>query len=540
MWWPLNFNSPGAFWLKISTKISRDTKERNFFILSGVKVLPSNEIILWWAVTVKLINIQLWLHVFPMFSFWIHWISTLAHHLAVTHFSWKKVNTWCHDKITHEIFIQMAIGEFTWFLNRSQPRWMVRWWNEVYGQRSQKGTNGNHIYENLFLFNNQIFGLIYCPTFLCINAESSNWSQDLKSRFIQSLSSDWQRPISLLSDDNFRTKIQHFNRERTPGRRSFGTGNGAFGYFETTNKWISSISKAKIFEKIGKRCRVAVRFSSGPARVDIPQIVSNDAAGFSVRFYTEDGNWDLLTINTPVSSFRNPSRTFEGIHALEERAVGNRMYLDQKKDFDTLSPEGLHSVMWQYSDTGSHRNWRVISGFSVCGFRLVNSKGEYVNARFSIKSKKKFDYLSPQEADWFRGYIPDYYARDLYTAIERGNYPEYSLRVQIAEPKDEDDFDFFLFDPTKVSYLLFHGEIFISIWHSFRRGMRRSFLGLPLEESNLMEIRRIGSQISNHLLLIRWTWYLVLRHLPIEWHSHDCLSILILIDTGRRGPKSWI
>ncbi|XP_074595489.1 vegetative catalase-like [Brevipalpus obovatus] len=296
----------------------------------------------------------------------------------------------------------------------------------------------------------RIFAVIYSLSIFPSDAESLASSQNLKSGFSQSHNLNQQTRISLLSDDNFRTKIQSFNRERIPGRRSFGTGNGAFGFFETTSEQIGSLSKAKIFEKIGKRCKIVTRLSSGPARVDKPQVVGNDAAGFSIRFFTTEGNWDLLTMTTPVSSFRDPSRTFEGIHALEERPLNNQAYPDQIKDMNTILPEGFHSLMWQYSDVGLHKNWRVLTGFSICAFKLVNSEGEYVNVRFSIKAKKKYDYLTLDEANWFRGYVPDYYARDLYAAIDRGDFPEFSLRIQIVEPKDEDNFDFFLFDPTKM------------------------------------------------------------------------------------------
>lgn len=241
-------------------------------------------------------------------------------------------------------------------------------------------------------------------------------------------------------------------REKVIDRKPFSTGTGAFGYFECTLSDAHIYSKAKLFSKVGKRTPVVARLSAGPDRNGVAQTVQDDIYGFAVKFFTEEGNWDLLTMSLPVSTFRSPQRSPEATHTFDENPENNLRDPNAHLDFTTANKgEGLHSSTWLYSDIGLPYHWRMMSAYSVCSLSLVNEDGKIYHVRFILRAKKKYRYMEFETARILRSYIPDYYARDLYVAIERGEFPEWTLVAQILTPEMSKKIDFDPFDPTKVN-----------------------------------------------------------------------------------------
>lgn len=254
----------------------------------------------------------------------------------------------------------------------------------------------------------------------------------------------------LLQDVNLIEKLSHFVQERTLNRRSFSLGTGAFGYFECTLPNAQRYSRAKLFDKVGKRTPIVVRIAPGSARYGAPQPPHNDAYGFCVRFFTEEGNWDLLTMNFPLSPLRDPMRSPESAHANQEDPASNLNDPNRSLDFLTSNLQGLHSFTWQYSDIGLPLNWRLMSGHSLSSLSFMNEKGKIFHVRFTLKAKRKYKYMDAEMAHYMRSHIPDYYMRDLYVSIKNGDFPEWFLIAQILTPEAMEKIDFDPFDPTKV------------------------------------------------------------------------------------------
>ncbi|XP_074605736.1 catalase-2-like [Brevipalpus obovatus] len=256
--------------------------------------------------------------------------------------------------------------------------------------------------------------------------------------------------IYVLSDTNLMKKLSHFVREKVIDRKPFSTGSGAFGFFECTLPDAHVYSKAKLFSKVGKRTPIVARLSTGPDRNGVAQTVQDDIYGFAIRFYTEDGNWDLLTMSLPVSTFRSPQRSPEATHTFDENPENNLRDSNAHVDFLTSNAEGLHSMTLLYSDIGLPQDWRMMTTYSVCGLSLVNKDGKIYHVRFTVKAKQKYKFMEFETARILRSYIPDYYSRDLYVAIERGKFPEWTLIAQILTPEISKKLDFDPFDPTKI------------------------------------------------------------------------------------------
>ncbi|MEO7247038.1 MAG: catalase [Novosphingobium sp.] len=243
------------------------------------------------------------------------------------------------------------------------------------------------------------------------------------------------RGPSLLEDFVLREKIFHFDHERIPERIVHARGSGAHGFFECTRA-IPELTKADLFQKKGARVPVFVRFSTvagGAGSVDTPR----DVRGFAVKFYTQAGNWDLVGNNIPVFFIQDAIKFPDLIHSVKMEA--DRGYPqaasahDTFWDFISLMPEATHMLMWAMSDRALPRSLRMIEGFGVHTFRLVNADGEARFVKFHWRPKLGLQSTCWDEAVKIAGADPDYHRRDLYEAIESGNFPEWELGLQVFD-----------------------------------------------------------------------------------------------------------
>lgn len=252
----------------------------------------------------------------------------------------------------------------------------------------------------------------------------------------------------LLQDFNYLDEISHFDRERIPERVVHAKGAGAFGYFEVTHD-ITQYSKASVFSKIGKRTPIAVRFStvggeSGSADT------ARDPRGFAVKFYTEEGNWDLVGNNTPVFFIRDPMLFPVFIHTQKRNPVTHLRDWDMFWDFISLRPESTHQVMILFSDRGIPDGYRHMNGYGSHTFKLVNEEGVPVYCKFHYKTNQKIRNLPAKKAEDLAGSDPDYSIRDLYNSIAAGKYPSYTFYIQVMTYQQAETLAFDPFDLTKV------------------------------------------------------------------------------------------
>ncbi len=243
------------------------------------------------------------------------------------------------------------------------------------------------------------------------------------------------RGPSLLEDFVLREKIFHFDHERIPERIVHARGSGAHGYFECTQA-IPELTKADLFQKKGARVPVFTRFSTvagGAGSVDTPR----DVRGFAVKFYTQAGNWDLVGNNIPVFFIQDAIKFPDLVHAVKMEA--DRGYPqaasahDTFWDFISLMPEATHMIMWAMSDRAIPRSLRMIEGFGVHTFRLINADGEARFVKFHWRPKLGLQSLCWDEAVKIAGADQDYHRRDLFEAIDTGDFPEWELGLQVFD-----------------------------------------------------------------------------------------------------------
>jgi len=239
-----------------------------------------------------------------------------------------------------------------------------------------------------------------------------------------------------------------FNRERIPERVVHAKGAGAGGYFEVTHD-ISKYTKAKVFSAIGKRTPVFFRGStvggeSGSADT------ARDPRGFALKFYTEDGNWDLVGNNTPIFFIRDPIFFPSFIHTQKRNPQTHLKDPNMFWDFITLRPETTHQVSFLFSDRGTPDGYRHMNGYGSHTFKLVNSKGEAFYCKFHFKTDQGIKNLSAQKAVELSGTDPDYAIRDLYNSIARGDYPSWTLYIQVMNFAQAEKVTFNPFDLTKI------------------------------------------------------------------------------------------
>lgn len=259
------------------------------------------------------------------------------------------------------------------------------------------------------------------------------------------------RGPTLLEDFILREKIFHFDHERIPERIVHARGSGAHGYFECTNP-IPELTKAGVLAKAGK-VPVFCRFSTvagGAGSVDTPR----DVRGFAVKFYTEQGNWDLVGNNIPVFFIQDAIKFPDLVHSVKMEA--DRGYPqaasahDTFWDFISLMPESLHMIMWAMSDRTIPRSLRMMEGFGVHTFRLVNDEGKSTFVKFHWKPKLGAQSQLWNEAVKTAGADPDFHRRDLYEAIDAGDAPEWELGIQIIDPDWADQQPYDVLDSTKL------------------------------------------------------------------------------------------
>ncbi|CAE1320055.1 katE [Acanthosepion pharaonis] len=252
----------------------------------------------------------------------------------------------------------------------------------------------------------------------------------------------------LLQDFVFTDEMAHFNRERIPERVVHAKGAGAFGYLETTHD-IRKYCKAALFQEIGKKTRLAVRFStvggeSGSADT------ARDPRGFAVKFYTEDGNWDLVGNNTPIFFIRDPILFPSFIHTQKRNPQTHCKDVDMFWDFITLRPETTHQVSFLFSDRGTPDGYRHMNGYGSHTFKMVNDFGDAVYCKFHFKTDQGIKNLMAEEADRLAGSNPDYAIQDLYNSIENGNFPSWTLYIQVMTFEEAENYHLNPFDLTKV------------------------------------------------------------------------------------------
>lgn len=261
-----------------------------------------------------------------------------------------------------------------------------------------------------------------------------------------------ERGATLLEDFQLREKIMHFDHERIPERIVHARGSGAHGYFELT-KSMSKYTKAKFLQTPGTKTPVFVRFSTVAGSRGSSDL-ARDVRGFAVKFYTEEGNYDLVGNNIPVFFIQDAIKFPDLIHAVKPEPNNEIPQAasahDTFWDFVSLTPESMHMIMWAMSDRAIPRSLRMMEGFGIHTFRLVNENNESVFVKFHWKPILGVHSVAWDEAQKISGKDSDFHRRDLWEAIESGNYPEWNFGVQIVEEKDEFKFDFDLLDPTKL------------------------------------------------------------------------------------------
>lgn len=261
-----------------------------------------------------------------------------------------------------------------------------------------------------------------------------------------------ERGPSLLEDFIMREKITHFDHERIPERIVHARGSGAHGYFEAYGN-ISQYTKAGFLNDTSVKTPVFVRFST-VAGFRGSTDLARDVRGFAVKFYTQEGNFDLVGNNVPVFFIQDAMKFPDLIHAVKPEPHNEIPQAasahDTFWDFISLMPESMHMIMWAMSDRAIPRSYRMMEGFGVHTFRLVNTKNESVFVKFHWKPKLGTHAVVWDEALKISGNDPDFHRRDLWEAIENGNYPEWEFGVQIVPEADEHKFNFDLLDPTKI------------------------------------------------------------------------------------------
>lgn len=261
------------------------------------------------------------------------------------------------------------------------------------------------------------------------------------------------RGPTVLENYDFLEKITHFDRERVPERVVHARGAGAHGYFETYGtvgeEPIAKYTRAKLFQQKGKQTPVFVRFSSVIHGGHSPETL-RDPRGFAVKFYTEDGNWDLVGNNLKIFFIREAIKFPDLIHAFKPDPITNRQ--DDERIFDYISntPEAMHMITFLFSPWGIPANYRQMQGSGVNTYKWVNQEGEAVLIKYHWEPKQGIKNLTQAEAEEIQAKNFNHATQDLYEAIEKGQYPEWELCVQIMSDDEHPELDFDPLDDTKI------------------------------------------------------------------------------------------
>jgi catalase len=261
-----------------------------------------------------------------------------------------------------------------------------------------------------------------------------------------------ERGPTALEDFHFREKIFHFDHERIPERVVHARGYGAHGFFETYEA-LTELTRADVFARAGVRTPAFVRFSTVAGNKGSADL-ARDVRGFAVKFYTREGNWDLVGNNIPVFFIQDAIKFPDVIHAAKEEPDRGfpqaQTAHDNFWDFVSLMPESTHMLMWIMSDRAIPRSFRFMEGFGVHTFRLVNAEGRSTFVKFHWKPRLGLQSVVWNEAVKINGADPDFHRRDLWDAIQRGSFPEWELGMQLFDDEFADRFAFDVLDPTKI------------------------------------------------------------------------------------------
>lgn len=253
---------------------------------------------------------------------------------------------------------------------------------------------------------------------------------------------------ALLQDFWFLEKMAHFDREVIPERRMHAKGSGAYGEFVVTHD-ISQYTKASLFSEVGKKTPMFVRFSTVAGERGAAD-AERDIRGFALKFYTEQGNWDLVGNNTPVFFLRDPMKFPDLNHAVKRDPRTNLRSADNNWDYWTLLPEALHQVTIVMSDRGIPKSYRHMHGFGSHTYSFINSDNARFWVKFHFRTEQGIENLSDAEASALVGNDRETHQRDLYENIENGNFPKWQFFIQVMPEQDAKKYHINPFDLTKV------------------------------------------------------------------------------------------
>jgi catalase len=262
--------------------------------------------------------------------------------------------------------------------------------------------------------------------------------------FSQSVGSDG--PL-LLQDHYLIQKMAQFNRERVPERVVHAKGGGAYGIFEATED-VSQFTRAGLFAK-GKRTSLILRFSTVAGELGFPDTV-RDPRGFAIKFYTEQGNYDLVGNNTPVFFIRDPQKFSDFIHSQKRRADTHLHDHNMQWDFWTLSPESAHQVTFLMSDRGTPYSWRHMNGYGSHTFLWYNAVGDKYWVKYHFRTEQGIRNFTGAEAAAMTAQDRDFHLRDLHTAIRTGDHPSWTVQIQVMPFEEAASYRFNPFDLTKI------------------------------------------------------------------------------------------
>ncbi len=263
----------------------------------------------------------------------------------------------------------------------------------------------------------------------------------------QALTAGPRGPL-LMQDVALLEQMQHFNRERIPERVVHAKGSGAYGTFTVTND-ISRFSRASLLSKVGKSTDMFIRFSTVAGERGAAD-AERDVRGFALKFYTDEGNWDLVGNNTPVFFVRDPYKFQNFIHTQKRNPQTNLRDMDMQWDFWSLCPESLHQVTILFSDRGIPSSYRHLHGFGSHTYSLINAAGERVWCKFHFKTMQGIQNLTDQESTTLIGQDRETHQRDLFNSIAKGDFPRWRVCVQIMTQPQAEGFRWNPFDLTKV------------------------------------------------------------------------------------------
>ena len=260
------------------------------------------------------------------------------------------------------------------------------------------------------------------------------------------------RGPTLMSDHAFREKFFHFDHERIPERVVHARGYGAHGVFEC-HESLADITRASIFAEAGKKTETFTRFSTVAGKAGSFDL-ARDVRGFATKFYTDEGNWDLIGNNMPVFFIQDAIKFPDLVHAVKEEPDRGfpqaQSAHDTFWDFTSLMPESTHMTLWQMSDRAIPRSFRMMEGFGVHTFRFINDAGESSFVKFHWKPLQGMQSVVWNEAVKINGADPDFHRRDLFDAINAGDFPKWELGVQVFDEAFAESFDFDVLDATKL------------------------------------------------------------------------------------------